>query len=142
MFFPCRDGSKLAHAVLGKKSNRVPVIMITGLSGVMSDWHDLPVILSKDRQVAVLENRFLGQSFVANAPSYRFRDMVEAVVDLADFLGWNRVVLIGWSMGGMISQAVAASFPVRVAGLVLLGSAASSVPETPPGTLLLMLVFL
>jgi len=142
-YFPCRDGvTKLAHVLVGKKSDSTPVIMICGLSGVMEDWLDFPLVLSKKRQIALFDNRFLGRSFVANAPSYRWRDQYEAVVDLADHLGWKTFHLIGWSMGGMIAQAVSSMVPQRVASLVLIGSGASWQPETPPGSFLLFLFFL
>ncbi len=45
---------------------------------------------------------------------------------------FQRFVLLGWSMGGMIAQAVALAVPKRVAGLVLLSSMWSAFPETMP----------
>lgn len=101
--------------------------------GAVSDWADLPHVLAHHRQVAVFDNRFLGASFVANAPDYRWRDQYEAVIDLADHLGWNRFFLLGWSMGGMISQYVAVTIPKRIAGLILFSSMWSVNPESKPG---------
>src|SRR2546423_7293409 len=39
---------------------------------------------------------------------------------LADALGWNRLVLLGLSMGGMIAQVAALRHPERLEGLVLM----------------------
>ncbi len=50
--FPCRDGvTRLAYSVLGEKSKACPVIMICGLSGVVSEWMQLPHVLAHHRQV-------------------------------------------------------------------------------------------
>ena len=39
---------------------------------------------------------------------------------LIDELGWDRFVLLGHSMGGMVSQAIAIHHPDRLDGLVLM----------------------
>src|ERR1700736_2619594 len=47
---------------------------------------------------------------------------------VADRLGWDRFVLLGHSMGGMVAQLVALSSPQRLAGLVLMDTS-----HGPPG---------
>ena len=39
---------------------------------------------------------------------------------LVDDLGWDRFVLLGHSMGGMVGQAIAIDHPERLDGLVLM----------------------
>jgi pimeloyl-ACP methyl ester carboxylesterase len=54
-------------------------------------------------------------------------DLLEAdLLALVDELGWDRFVLLGHSMGGMASQAIAIHHPERLDGLVLM--------DTIPGT--------
>ena len=68
---------------------------------------------------------------VAGAPSLEQRmGDVRAVMDAA---GSRRAALIGYSEGGMASAMFAATYPERIAGLVLLNSAAKSKrgPEFP-----------
>lgn len=48
-----------------------------------------------------------------------FPDLARDLVDALDRRGVARAVILGHSIGGMLAQEVAASFPDRVAGLVL-----------------------
>jgi pimeloyl-ACP methyl ester carboxylesterase len=132
LFF-CRDNvTRLAYSVFGKKKDTTPAIMICGLSGVIGDWLDLPALLAHHRQVAVFDNRFVGASFIPDEPQYKWRDQWEAVIDLADHLGWERFIVIGHSMGGLIAQAVCVAVPKRVSALICIGSLWSPIPETAP----------
>jgi pimeloyl-ACP methyl ester carboxylesterase len=54
---------------------------------------------------------------------------------LADVLGWDRFVLLGVSMGGMIAQVAALRHPQRLRGLVLMDTS-SGPPEGIDGSLL------
>jgi pimeloyl-ACP methyl ester carboxylesterase len=56
----------------------------------------------------------------AEEPAYSFELLAADVLGLADALGWDRFVLLGHSMGGMIAQFVARSAPARLAGLILM----------------------
>jgi 3-oxoadipate enol-lactonase len=56
----------------------------------------------------------------AEESAYSFELLAADVLGLADALGWDRFVLLGHSMGGMIAQFVARSAPARLAGLILM----------------------
>lgn len=62
---------------------------------------------------------------------YSFAAAVNAVLDIADALGWERFSLLGHSMGAGISSLVAASCPQRVERLVAIEAlgALAEVPE-------------
>jgi pimeloyl-ACP methyl ester carboxylesterase len=51
---------------------------------------------------------------------YSFELMAGDVLRLADALGWDRFVLLGHSMGGMVVQFLALAAPSRLAGLILM----------------------
>jgi len=56
----------------------------------------------------------------AEESAYSFELLAADVLGLADALGWDRFVLLGHSMGGMIAQFLARSAPARLAGLILM----------------------
>jgi pimeloyl-ACP methyl ester carboxylesterase len=62
---------------------------------------------------------------------YSFAAAVNAVLDVADALGWDRFALLGHSMGAGISSLVAAACPQRVERLVAIEAlgALAEVPE-------------
>ncbi len=103
----------------------MPLVMVSGLSGVKEEWEELPLLLGEDREVAVFDNRFVCASWRKDAPPYVWRDQVDAVADLVTHLGLQRYAVAGISMGGFIAQgAAAAAGPGgAVAGLVLMSTA-------------------
>lgn len=56
------------------------------------------------------------------------------VVDLLDFLQLPQVIVLGWSLGGIIGTELALMYPERVAGLILVASAAHPIGDHPPIT--------
>ena len=63
---------------------------------------------------------------------FRLEDCADDVIAVADQLGIDRVVPVGYSMGGTVAQLVAHRHPTRTAGLVLCSTAASF--RAPDGT--------
>ena len=68
---------------------------------------------------------------LAPGADYSFAAAVNAVLDIADALGWERFSLLGHSMGAGISSLVAAACPQRVERLVAIEAlgALAEVPE-------------
>ena len=66
------------------------------------------------------------------AAPYKLGDMAQDAVGLLDGLGIAKAHIVGVSMGGMISQLVAADFPQRTSGLVSIMSTSGD-PSVPPG---------
>ena len=64
---------------------------------------------------------------------YSFAVAVNAVLDIADALGWDRFALLGHSMGAGISSLVAAACPQRVERLVAI-EALGALAEAPERT--------
>jgi pimeloyl-ACP methyl ester carboxylesterase len=56
----------------------------------------------------------------AEESAYSFEVLADDVLGLADELGWDRFVLLGHSMGGMIAQFIARRAAPRLAGLILM----------------------
>lgn len=118
-----------------------PLLLIMGFSGQLSLWPDAFVegLVGRGFRVIRFDNRDIGlshklhgvkaphpiwQLFVKRffpgrrmAP-YRLTDMAADAVGILDALGIERAHVLGVSMGGMISQILAADYPDRVASLV------------------------
>src|SRR6202011_2684692 len=80
--------------------------------------------------VELLKLRFLK---IPIAAPYRLHDMALDVIGLMDALGIKSAHLVGASMGGMIAQEVAISFPQRVRSLTSIMSLTGN-PKVPPPT--------
>ncbi len=82
------------------------------------------------KPLELLKLRFL--KIPVEAP-YRLRDMAEDTIGLMDALGIKSAHLVGASMGGMIAQEIAISFPQRVRSLTSIMSTTGN-PKVPPPT--------
>jgi pimeloyl-ACP methyl ester carboxylesterase len=69
----------------------------------------------------------------AEESAYSFELLADDVLGLADALGWDRFVLLGHSMGGMIAQFVARRATARLAGLILMDTAHGALDNLDPG---------
>jgi 3-oxoadipate enol-lactonase len=114
------------------ETERPPLLMVMGLSGVIADWGDLPRALATGRKVAVFDHRGMGQSKTNGELTFTFDEQVDLVFELADYLGWRRFVLLGLSMGGMIAQACYLKRPERITALILLSTRRTGLAITPP----------
>ncbi len=95
-----------------------PVLLIMGLSFTHQMWFRvLPTLASRFR-VILFDNRGVGLSGVPNGP-YTMRQMARDAAAVLDAAGASSAHVIGASMGGMIAQELALSFPARVRSLLL-----------------------
>jgi pimeloyl-ACP methyl ester carboxylesterase len=101
---------------------RTPLLCVHG-GGANAHWFDFVAAgLVADYHVRALDLRGHGDSELVDPPDYSYAryaaDMAEAVerLDLRDF------ILVGHSMGGMCSLVYSATFPGRVAKLVIIDS--------------------
>lgn len=78
--------------------------------------------LADHHRVFAFDHRGHGSGLRTRAP-FRLEDCADDVVDVADRLGIERIIPIGYSMGGPIAQLLWRRHPDRVAGLVLCATA-------------------
>ncbi|MEV5688806.1 alpha/beta hydrolase [Streptomyces sp. NPDC052164] len=132
-----------------------PVLLVMGLGAQMLAWHEdfCRALADRGRYVIRYDNRDCGLStkfdehpvdtgkFIATVSSgdmtaalamvpYRLRDMADDGLGLLTALGIERAHVVGTSMGGMIAQTMALSFPERV---LTLTSMMSSTGESEYG---------
>ena len=124
------DGVKLAYRVLGEGPRTV--ILVHGWMVSSRVWDDLIAGLDlAGVRLVVPDLRGAGDSDKP-ASGYTIERYAKDILHLADELGARSFVLVGHSMGGAISQWIAAHAPARVDGMVLLCPVpASGMPGFP-----------
>jgi pimeloyl-ACP methyl ester carboxylesterase len=147
------NGVELCYETRGPEDG-TPVVFVMGLSAQMVFWPEplLDHVADAGYRVIRFDNRDIGKSsllrekiahspfgamgrFFAGLPikaPYTLHDMVADTVGLVDALGHERVHLVGASMGGMISQLMAARHPDRVLSLTSIMSSNNGRWLPPP----------
>lgn len=97
-------------------------VLLHGLVDRLEVWDRLAPELAKRGSVLRLDQRGHGESDAPPGP-YTREDLAGDVIAVLDARGVERAVLVGHSMGGIVSMATALARPDRVQGLVLLGTA-------------------
>ena len=119
---------RIAHTRLGAVGYRVigsgpPLVLIMGYAGTMEVWDPRLVhALARHNRVVMFDNAGIGRT--QPLPGEQTATLtIDAMADqtsaLIDALGLGRPDVLGWSMGGMIAQALAVLHPSQVRRLVL-----------------------
>ena len=95
-----------------------PLLLISGIPGVVDDWGGFARSLARSRRVIAHDNRGGGGTTTTAGP-YTTRRLADDAAGLLDALGVERTDVLGVSMGGMIAQELALGHPDRVGRLVL-----------------------
>ena len=96
-----------------------PLVLVMGFGSSMEDWEPTFVdALAKTHKVVILDNAGIGKSD-AVASKLSISKMADQTSALIDALKLGKTDVLGWSMGGMISQALTARHPDQVRKLVL-----------------------
>jgi pimeloyl-ACP methyl ester carboxylesterase len=118
---------RVAHTAAGSVAYRTlgsgpPLLLIMGYAGTMETWDPLFVdTLARHYRVVIFDNA--GTGATATPPSPLTIDAMAAQTSaLIDTLRLGRTDVLGWSMGGMIAQALAVTHPGQVRRLVLCAS--------------------
>ena len=113
-------GVTFAYRELGPTTG-VPVVFLTHLAAVLDNW-DPRVIdgIAAEHRVITFDNRGVGAS-TGSTPA-TVQAMATDAVTFIRALGLDKVDLLGFSMGGMIAQAIAQDEPQLVRKLVLAGT--------------------
>jgi pimeloyl-ACP methyl ester carboxylesterase len=148
------NGIDLCYEIFGEPGAE-PMLLIMGLGAQMIHWDDefCRQLAARGFRVIRFDNRDIGKSSkltggkrltaiemlnlrflkIPVAAPYKIRDMAEDVTGLMDVLGIKSAHLVGASMGGMIAQEIAISFPQRVRSLTSIMSTTGN-PKDPPPT--------
>ncbi|MDO4903180.1 MAG: alpha/beta hydrolase [Limosilactobacillus sp.] len=116
-------GKEIAYRELGKGNSEYPLVMLVHLAATLDQWDpELLDLLAKKNHVVVIDLPGVGGSEGKVAKT--IPGMAQQAVDIIDALGYNKINLLGLSMGGMIAQEIVKIEPQLVNRLALTGTAA------------------
>ena len=99
-----------------------PLTLINGWGGNMDSWSPRMVdTLAEQHLVVTMDNRGTGRSGKPDTP-YIMGMMAADTAGLLEAIGIEKSHVMGFSMGGMVAQAVAIDHPEKVSSLVLCGT--------------------
>ena len=100
-----------------------PIVLIMGFTGNM-DWWDPELIdaLSQKYRVLTFDNRGAGRTETPEEGDFSCEMFADDTSTLMDALDIERAHIFGFSMGGIIAQALALRHPDKVSKLVLGGT--------------------
>jgi pimeloyl-ACP methyl ester carboxylesterase len=151
--FAAVNGVNLCYETFGERKNPA-LLLIMGLGAHMIQWDDAFCAGLAERGFFVIrfDNRDVGRSSKIDAdpaaiaamiprayagrsvnPPYRLIDMARDALGLLDFLGLDRVSVVGASMGGGIAQELTLLAPERVSSLTSIMSSTGERDLPPPG---------
>lgn len=136
--FVCANNIKIAYEEFGNPEDPV-ILLVAGLYNQLIRWpvEFCQLLVARGFRVIRFDNRdidlsekmdgvkapgylrlFLSDAFgVPLKPPYSLDDMAEDTIGILDGLNVQRAHIVGMSMGGMISQIVAARYPERILSL-------------------------
>jgi pimeloyl-ACP methyl ester carboxylesterase len=116
----CINGTRMAYRMVGPASE-IPLLCLQYFTGTMDGW-DPAVIdgLSSGRRVILFDNTGVGQS-EGQTPD-NAGQMAKDTLAFLDALHLQKVDLLGFSLGGFISQLLLAEHPDRFRKAILAGT--------------------
>ena len=117
-------GTTFACDLPGPSPDAPTVVMLHGLGATGAlNWGQGLEVLNERFRVIALDHRGHGRGIEAAEP-FTLEDCADDAVALADVLGVDRAIFVGYSMGGPIAQLVWRRHAERVQGLVLSATSA------------------
>lgn len=123
------NDANIYYEVMGEGK---PLVLVMGLGGNLDWWGTgFRKYLARHRQVIALDNRGAGETTAPDAP-FTIHHMAGDIAHLLDYLSLETADVMGLSMGGMIAQELALSFPDRVDKLILGCTSCGGLEQRPP----------
>jgi pimeloyl-ACP methyl ester carboxylesterase len=112
-------GHETHHETQHETESRPAILCVHG-GAAHAHWFDyVAPFLSPRYHVRALDQRGHGNSDWVDPPAYSYQDYASDLAQVAEKLDLRDFVLIGHSMGGMVSLVYAATYPGRVGKLVI-----------------------
>lgn len=114
------DDAKLVYRTYGDKGG-LPLVLFAPLGFTMDDW-DPAVIngLAKNSTVIVFDNKGVGAS--SGKTPATIGEMAQDAASFIKTLGYSKVDILGFSMGGFVAQELIETQPQLVGKLILVGT--------------------
>jgi pimeloyl-ACP methyl ester carboxylesterase len=114
------NGTNFVYREIGKQGG-IPVVFLHHLTAVLEDWDPRVVDgLAAQHHVILFDNRGVGGS--GGSTPTTVEEMARDAVAFIGALGFSKVDLLGFSLGGFVSQAIAQQQPGLVRKIILAGT--------------------
>ena len=114
------DGLTLRYRDYSGRDDRPPLLCIPGLTRNCRDFEPVAATFAGEWRVIAVDLRGRGQSdYARDSASYMPLQYVADVAALLDQAGFERVVAVGTSLGGIVAMLLAMTAPERIAAAVL-----------------------
>ena len=120
-------GTRLYYYAAGTRGAGAPVVLIHGFPMASRLWHDFAPEFAPGHRQIIVDLPGFGRSDPPSSARAGCGAHAAAIHALLDDLGVEQAYIIGHGMGGGVAQAFAVQWPMRVAGLGLVSSAAFGV---------------
>jgi esterase len=99
---------------------RTPVLVMHGANYFDSyDWIGVAGALAADREVIAFDRRGWGESSWSPSKDYSVDAHADDALAVASAMRWDKVIVMGHSASGRVVVSLAANFPDKVAGLIV-----------------------
>jgi 3-oxoadipate enol-lactonase len=125
-----RDGIRISYTLHGDLASPRRAALVHSVAMDRQFWQPVAERLAKDTAVVTFDCRGHGASDKPAGP-YTVEQFGDDIADLLTHLGWDRTLIAGASMGGMVALAFAARYPARTSALGLIDTTAWYGAEAP-----------
>lgn len=126
------DGTRVHYVDQAGPVGGPTFVMVHGLGGNLVNWDSLNPILATQGRIVALDLGGHGLSELTDPKRATVRRNQRLLDEFLERVVGHPAILVGNSMGGMISAMQAAAKPGSVAGVVLVDPVLPSTPATPP----------
>ena len=120
-------GVDYAYRELGQENGGAPVVLLAHLAAVLDNWDPRVVDgLAAKHHVIAFDNRGVGAS--TGSAAHSIEQMADDATSFIKAKGFQKVDLLGFSMGGMIAQEIVLKQPQLVRKLILAGTGPAGGP--------------
>lgn len=124
------DGVELAVDVAGDGPG---LVLVHGFGGAKEDFADHVDALAATHTVVTFDHRGHGASDKPEeVEGYSFERLRADTLGVVDALGFERVRMLGHSMGGMVVRRIAIDHPDRIEALIMMDTSAGPIPGFDP----------
>jgi len=113
------DGAQIAYRRVGTGR---PLLVLNGFAATSADWDPSFIHgLASSNELILLDNRGIGSATDDGKP-FDIARLADDAAHVVETLGFERINMLGWSMGGFVAQTLALQHPDRVNKLILLST--------------------
>jgi 3-oxoadipate enol-lactonase len=125
-----RDGIEISYTLHGNATSSRRATLVHSVAMDRQFWQPVAERLAKDTAVLTLDCRGHGASGKPPGP-YTVEQFADDIADVISHLGWDKTLIAGASMGGMVALAFAARHSARASALGLIDTTAWYGAEAP-----------